>query len=273
VIFEHITNVAFLSGLCKVSRTFRHEAERILYHTVRLPPDYRRISSWSQAIAENPRLGSLVYSLGIPASHSHSRFLSLEKKQELHTVVKRALSSLSRLEELHIRYFRGPTYLAPDMFLGCPFKLRVFRDGLPYYTLIHWREFLYEQPGIRHWSPYLSQDEDVNLEPDMLPMLTSAHFRLSLLSILSSRPIRALHINEVSSLWFVHELAVGLAEFKHSLTNLSLKIWEDLVDDYAVYIPTVLETLSDFAPNLKFLRLEAAIAVSALCFAGPPHTH
>jgi hypothetical protein len=109
-IFLHITSIAELSNLCTVSRAFRDEAQRILYHTVRLPNDRDHIISWCHNIVKNPGLAMQVYALSLPIAFAPEHVLKAELElmlQELQHVVKRALSLLSRLAELHTYWASG----------------------------------------------------------------------------------------------------------------------------------------------------------------------
>lgn len=49
-----------LAKLSYVSRDFRHEAERVLYRSVVISGDHRRIEAWCRLVASNGRLAALV---------------------------------------------------------------------------------------------------------------------------------------------------------------------------------------------------------------------
>jgi hypothetical protein len=255
--FQHITSKAELSNLCMVSRAFRHEAQRILYHTVRLPNDYRRIVSWCRLITKNPRLAMHVFALYLPATCEHRpRFKAdlAPQLQALRRVVERALSSLSKLAELHIYDSYGMPYLNSSVFCGHSFRLQVFGEALqPLCTVEHWLKFLSEQPGIRHWRANIGKGHA--LDPEVLPLLTSAHVFSSALSILTRSPtIRALRIMRRSSL-YSDELS-GLKAFRYTLTSLSL--------EYFGYCTEELEIVRDAVPNITFLGLRPQCGVCSL---------
>jgi hypothetical protein len=151
-IFHHVTSKAELSNLCMVSRAFRYEAQRILYHTVRLSNDCYCIISWCHAVLENPTLAMHVYSLSLPTAFINTFRVAYEvKSRELRHVVKRALSSLLKLVELYTSFSPlGVLYLDSDIFCGHPFHLQISEESLDSpCALNHWLKFLSEQPGIR----------------------------------------------------------------------------------------------------------------------------
>jgi hypothetical protein len=255
LIFQHVTSNAELSNLCMVSRTFRHEAQRILCHTVRLPIDYDRLISWFQVIAENPRLAVEVYALFLPITFRCESPLATEPNSMLQTLqqaVKRALSSLSRLVELHTFSPPGTVYLNLDLLCGHPFRLQVFGEAVQP-THGHWLKFLSEQPGIRHLRANISQGHAIG--PYVLPLLTSAHVLSSALNIFTHCPmIRALRVMKCSLRYF-GELA-GLKAFRSTLTTLSL--------EYLGYLMEELELVRDAVPNIKFLGLRPLYGVCSL---------
>jgi hypothetical protein len=252
--FQHITSSAELSKLCTVSRAFRDEAQRILYHTVRLPND--RIISWCHTIVANPGLAMQVHALSLPDAFKPGIMLTVKPNlslQELQQVVKRALSSLSRLVELEIHPSSGTPYVDSDMFCGHPFRLQVFGETLDYpCKLEHWLKFLSEQPGIRHWRPNIISGHPI--DPDVLPLLTSAEVHFSALDILSLCPmIRALRVKRWS--WGSSRELSRLKLFRRTLTSLSVGYFNGLL---AVTIAR------DAVPNIKFLGLQLDSRVSLL---------
>jgi hypothetical protein len=269
-ILQHITDKTVLRKICTVSRIFRHEVERILYHAVVLPEVYNSILLWCKTVVENPRLAALVYALTLPTTCNREFLESLE---DLHATLKRALSSLSSLREVHTYVGRSNlAYISPSIFQGHPFRLRVFDShlGRPF-TLNDWIQFLSEQPGIQHWRPDLDPSINYVLGVDILPLLTSARIHSSLLYVLANRPIRTVQISNLARSSFLDHLAVGLKAFQHTLKNLSLRNVEDYpVGDYE-YAPQLFRILSRVVPHLEFLDLESEILVRPL-FASSPGT-
>jgi hypothetical protein len=259
LIFRHVTRTAALCNLCTVSRVFRHEAERLLYHTIRLPKDRGRLISWCHIIVENPRLAMQVYSLSLPMRFAYGQPYADRVDynlmlQELQHAITRALSSLSRLVELEIYYQSvGNDYLDPGIFCGHSFHLQVFEENLDYwYSTNHWLKFLSEQPGIQHWRSNISVGEAI--DPDVLPLLTSAHFHSSALDILTRCPvIRALRVTR-PGLGYSPRL-VELKVFRHTLTNLSIVHSKRLIME--------LDIVRDAVPNIKFLALASKYGVGA----------
>jgi hypothetical protein len=199
-----------------------------------------------------------VHALFLPAAFTlatfkHGRLLEAEfdpKVQGLQRVVKQALSSLSRLVELHIFLPAGRVYLHVNLLCGHPFCLQVFEEDLPRCNLGHWLKFLSEQPGIRHWKSNIHRGPSI--DPDILPLLTSAQICSPELYILAPcRMIRALRV----SIGAYEELP-RLKTFRHSLTSLCL---EDVILDVMR-----LNIVRDAVPNIKFLGLELGIKVSLL---------
>jgi hypothetical protein len=258
VIFQHITSQAELSNMCTVSRAFRHEAQRILYHTVRLPNDYDLLVSWCRTIVETPRLAMAVYALFLPATFKHG-LLEAEfdpSVQELQRLVKRALSSLARLAELHAFWSVGTVYLNANVFCGHPFRLQVFSENSPEDKAADWLKFLSEQPGIRYWRLNIVRGRSI--DPDILPSLTSAQIYSCSLSVLTLCPtIRALRVMRWSLLyWFASELS-ELKAFRNTLTSLSLEHLGHLMEEFRF--------VRDAVPDIKFLGLRLRYGVSLLC--------
>jgi hypothetical protein len=255
LIFQHFTNKAALSNLCLVSRAFRHEAQRILYHTIRLPSDYDRLVSWCDATVANPHLAMQVYSLSLPTSFRHRQLFTAKLdtiRQELRHVVKRALSLLLRLARLHTFHSEGARYLSFDILCGHPFRLQVFEEEPQSpRSLNHWLEFLSEQPGIRHWRSDVYGHAVV---PNILPLLTSADIYLPMLTTIARCPmIRALRVTRRP--WAPSQPS-ELKVFTHTLTSLSLECSE--------YPMVDLKVVRDAVPNIKFLGLHLQDAVSPL---------
>jgi hypothetical protein len=259
VIFHHITSQAELSNLCTVSRAFRHEAQRILYHTVRLPNDYDLLVSWCRTIVETPRLAMAVYALFLPATFTpaiieHGLLLDAEfdpKVQELQQVVKRALSSLLRLVELHTFLPVGTVYLNMNVLCGQPFHLQVFSEDSAQGKTADSLKFLSEQPRIRHWRLNIVRGRSI--DPAILPSLTSAQIYSCALDVLTRCPmIRALRVMRWS-LRYSDDLS-GLRAFRYTLTTLSL--------EYLGHFMEELKVVRDTVPNIKFLGLRLQYGVS-----------
>jgi hypothetical protein len=256
LIFQHIASNAILSNLCTVSRAFRDEAQRILYHTVRLPPDRDCMTSWCDAVVENPGLAMHVYALYLPTTIRHNPLFKTEidsMLQKLRQAVKRALFSLSRLAELHTYSSWGRRYLNFDIFCGLPFHLQVVAvEPNPPGTLEHYLKFLSEQPAIRHWRLNVLWGHP--LDPDVLPLLTSAHIHSSALDIISRCPmIRALRVEKSPQAEFCNQLLM-LKAFRHTLAGLSV--------GYSNRLAVELAVIRDTVPNIKFLELRPHDGVS-----------
>jgi hypothetical protein len=255
-IFQYITSIAELSNLCTVSRAFRDEAQRILYHTVRLPNDRDRIISWCHTIVENAGLAMQVYSLSLPIAFAHKPVLMVAPDfmpvlQELQHAVKRALSSLSRLVKLYTYSSLGTDYLDPDIFCGHPFHLQVFGEDLPMSRFEQWLKFLSEQPGIRHWRSNVHEGHALN--PNVLPLLTSADVYLITINILAPCPmIRALRVRRWSSR---SDELLRLELFRHTLTSFSVA---------DIDRPQAVQIVRDAVSNIKFLGLQPSFGVSML---------
>jgi hypothetical protein len=249
LIFQHITSKATLSSLCTVSHTFRREAQRRLYHTIHLSPNYDRITSWCHLVVENPGLAIQVYVLVLPANFQLKRSEAVERP-ELRHAVKRALSSLSRLVGLHVYPSCGNDYLDPDIFCGHPFHLQVFTESMgALRALLSWLKFLSEQPGLRHWR--LNVTGGHTLDPEVLPFLTSAEVCSTALRIFTRCPmIRALRIrrSSQSSEGYCVELRM-LEAFGHQLTSLNVFFGRLMIE---------LKTIREAVPNIKFLAFRSA---------------
>jgi hypothetical protein len=197
-----------------------------------------------------------VYALSLPTGFEPRVVITTKpnlKLQELRQVVKRALSSLSRLVDIETYKSSGALYVDSDMFCGHPFRLRVFGETLDYpCTHEYWLKFLSEQPGIRHWRMSIISGLPIN--PDVLPLLTSAEVRLSALDILSLCPmIRALRVKIWT--WGNSEALSRLKLFRRTLASLSVVNVNPL---------QAVKIIRDAVPDIKILGLQPSFSVSLL---------
>lgn len=229
-LYEHIFGFLSQNDLftaCIVSRSFRGEAERVLYRDVNLSTcDWKQVLSWSQRIADNPYLATMVHTLYPPGSAyiKCSNTKSLEEVENLISAHERSFSEelaaairvLVNLEELttlvpHISEYveiSSNMTLSPNDFNGCSFRLqkchlgriekhRQADPGSPWKTLLPFYEQKTEitdwAPGYRFRGVYPSH---------ILPLVTCiticrCRFDIndSLISFLATRPIRQIKVS------------------------------------------------------------------------------
>jgi len=266
-IFQHISSAGSLSKLCTVSRTFRYDAERFLYHTIKLSWDYNRLLSWSKLIAGNYRLANLVRSLSLPLSSTRSGGLAVGDLEVLKETIIQAFSALAFLREFRIYtpILPGVNYLSPAMLEGHPFRLHSFEDSALGLALNAWLKFLHEQRNIQHWKPSLLANDGIDqaLEEGILPLLASASVLSPILNMLASRPIQRVEIELLATPELLEQFRLGLRAITHTLTRLSLRIRDDTSGDPGRSGFRVIKVVSTEAPNLKFLGLYTTIFVSA----------
>ncbi|KAK7062229.1 hypothetical protein R3P38DRAFT_691461 [Favolaschia claudopus] len=100
IICDIISTKRGLRALCMVSRTFRSQGERLLYHSVDLRVDEkewgstRRLKSWSTSTSKNPYLGEYVHSLVLQ--------LPLSLEPSITSKLGRALALCVNLKELRV---------------------------------------------------------------------------------------------------------------------------------------------------------------------------
>jgi hypothetical protein len=224
----------------------------VLYSVVTLPSTYGSIPLWSQTVVERPRLASLVHTLILPAGYG-LQMRDEWKLDELKIILKRALSSLSRLSKLYVCYYQPyrKSYLWARLFNGHSFRLLVYDNSAgPPSPEQDWTTFITEQPGIRHWN---FTSHRIHLPgADTLPLLTSACIHESQFHVLAHRPIRNLRVDGIRHLG---DLRVNLTLLGDTLRTLRLR--------YVVpTLPSLVQMLSDVVPRLEFLELESNLFVS-----------
>ena len=182
-----------LPALCTVSSTLRHEAERVLYHTIQLY-EPQRVRSWCFTLAGSERFGAMVHSLTLPQS------FAVEIDQDTAILVQESLRIALR-KVINLKYLKitgGSGYPCLDLSLltGCPFRLLGLSGNLATKEADALK-FLSEQPYIHSWSPglpFLFPPQSTRTIPDgILPHLSELKLDVSrMLAHIPKWPLRGL---------------------------------------------------------------------------------
>jgi len=236
-----------LRVLCAVSRTFRDEAERLLYVTVRLL-NFRLVRSWSISLVRRPHLALRVRSLSLTMPPSSSLYPADLSK--IHKSL-RACSNLQALEVLN----DGITYEGDSVqswiLEGHSFRLSKFANT--YFHPIRLFRFLAQQSDIRIL--VLRTSDAADIPYTILPNLNTIDVSANVLRRFVSgywegkRPIAHIqyHLSRSSESDHISTFVV-LSRFRETLTSLSLHRHGGF--DIAIVMATVAVQL----PELKFFR-------------------
>lgn len=184
---QHLTQDG-LTKMCLASRIFYEDATNVLYRNADLQNSTaHQLLSWSVCVSNNGNLAQKAYALYLPNLLS---FDTMSKEdygnciQNATAFVSRAMRSLINLKSLSIlpcksRNIGTRRYLAPQILLGCTFRLHTFRSGgLSLWNLDQLFSFLREQDTIRDWRSDLKVVKILardRIALDVLPCLRIAH--------------------------------------------------------------------------------------------------
>jgi hypothetical protein len=254
-IFLFVDDQRDLCALCNVSRTIRHQAEQVQYHTVYLKSESSTLL-WSRTIAETPQLAKLVHSLTLGAA------VHLDKCDIL-VAALRAVIHLKTFIILNLsREWSATSHFNPASLSGCNFRLTSYHNQLN----IPWDEyskFLSEQPDIRDWTAPIFNDIDENKSAKVLPHLTVATiYNSEALNVISSRTLQCvtLTLQPLVAIWnntevYLGGLVEGICSFGGSLTHLNMNACNPLPCPWAS--ETFINQIAGRLPSLKFLRYAA----------------
>ena len=256
-IIQHIST-PHLAALCTVSSTLRHETERVLYRTVQLT-EARRIRSWSITIAGSERLAVMVHSLTLTRVHSANVDWDTIYVQESLRIALRNVINLKYLKIIG-RYEHGHSYLHPNIFLGCPFRLRGLSgdlttneaDGL---------KFLSEQPDIHSWSvglPFLFLPLAMTrtIPGVILPHLSELNLDMSqMLAYIPKWPLRGLAICFKHFEAYRPDGMDKLRLFRDTLISLRFNGYHASFDQLEQHILLIAESV----PKLKHLKCRTVV--------------
>jgi hypothetical protein len=266
-VFRHVP-LRDLATLCKVSKTFQHEAERILYHFVDIThiTGGERLMFWCHATAESPSRALSVHSLRFPGSFeiSHpqsTHFSSLPVQQ----AIAKAFKAFINLDQLCILRslvldtpYHSPTLL-PSTFDDCTFSLSALSGGLPGFAPEDVWRLLSKHPNIRYWVASDSFQPFISSMPHgVLPNVADVVFvRPKMVKYLIGRPIKRLF-------WLFQSLRhtrsegmeaiASLELFKHTLTDLHYNHSGQQDSDWT-YVD-IIRSIATHAPNLKSLVID-----------------
>ncbi|KAJ7893447.1 hypothetical protein B0H14DRAFT_3427517 [Mycena olivaceomarginata] len=212
-----------LALLCRTSRNFRREAQRVLYHTVDLRGrKMRAVDSWAHTVTRNAHLAERVHALALQLPSIGSLDVS-----DVTKLVK-ALNKCINLKEL-----RGAHEW---MLSGCPFRLQKFGNLAPFEG--RWDDdFWKTQTEIR----VLSLPSLRKLPSFENQLLNVIALGTTTLDTLPARPLQRVETGFRSGF-------SPLAQYSQTLTTLSVRGWwassifsiPDILTSIAVSVPTLL---------------------------------
>ncbi|KAF7352328.1 hypothetical protein MVEN_01196500 [Mycena venus] len=240
-ICSEVVDSRTLALLCRTSRDFRDEAQRLLYHSVDFRGRLMRaVKSWARAIEKHPHLAERVHTLALRLPDT----LTFEVSDA--TKIGRALAKCVNLKELRIVGDVSATGHIHNCIHGwmindCPFRLTKFEN---LYFQDRWIEgFWQKQTEIRVLSIAHSSAcfTDQNLLPELIAVRTTS---------MSDLPEgRALQRVETR---FQRDL-LPLVQYKGTLTTLNLR--RDWMIDLDFSIGVALGAVAELLPDLMHLGI------------------
>jgi hypothetical protein len=198
-VVQHVS-ARHLTTLCTVSSTLRYEAERVLYHTIRLH-EPQRVMLWGLTIAGSERLGAMVHSLTLPQTFSME--IDQDTADRIQESLRIALRKVINLKYLKITGGLGfpclDLSLLAGLLAGCPFRLLGLSGNLATKEADALK-FLSEQSYIHSWSPglpFLFRPQSTRTIPDgILPHLSELKLDVSrMLAHIPKWPLRGLVVH------------------------------------------------------------------------------
>ncbi|KAJ7141131.1 hypothetical protein C8R44DRAFT_241318 [Mycena epipterygia] len=233
-ICDEVAEAEALALLCRTSRLFQNQAQRMLYHTVDLQArGMRSVKSWSLAVIRHSHLAERVHTLSLllPAN--------LEPTDA--AKIKHALSRCVNLKELTLSG-RRPDSIYGWMINECTFRLTKFANS---YFESRWIEdFWASQSTIRvlSYSHYSFPCSDEQL-PNLIAVKSTQ---------LSGLPARR-PLQRIETIGFQHHLDYShLEQYRGTLTTLNLL--RERVDWEATLARTLI-VIADFVPALLHLGI------------------
>ncbi|KAJ7681002.1 hypothetical protein DFH06DRAFT_434116 [Mycena polygramma] len=231
-----------LATLCRTSRFFRDEAQRILYRRVNLGRPIRLLRSLALAVTRHPHLAERVHTLALRLPEALVMSPSDGSK------IKDTFTACVNLKELRMSCAEMYPYGSQDsidgwMLKGAPFRLTKFANsyfGIHQYLM----DFLDEQPEIRvfstsrHHGRYPLRDGDL---PNLIAISVA-----SLYSLPAARPLQRIETE------FQHDYS-PLAQYSGTLTTLNL-VRESEWDQDTTLSETVI-MIADMLPALVHLGI------------------
>ncbi|KAK7062256.1 hypothetical protein R3P38DRAFT_691921 [Favolaschia claudopus] len=242
IICEMVADRRGLLILCRMSSTFRAQAQRLLYRSIDLSDKpIRNLNAWAAAVSKHAYLAGFVHSLVLRLPDMVSFEASTANK------LGRALSKCVNLKELRILAEGTGSVVAAghNSFYGwmlnkCSFRLTHFENQ--YFDEMVIREFWRKQTELL----VVSSEHNVRaMDPDMglLPRLIAVNTYH--IENLPDRPLQRIETRVCNNL-------TPLKQYEATLTTLNLtQIWIDRNFSIGAVIKVVAETL----PNLVHLGI------------------
>ncbi|KAF7968041.1 hypothetical protein HWV62_32099 [Athelia sp. TMB] len=266
-----------LYRICTLCRAFLKEITYALFRHVDLTNStIGQLTSLTSKVASRPDLAQLIYALSLPSLLSHNTpDEAIPERVNLFTEhLQRALKSTSNLTAIFILpprdRGRSTRYLRVDHFIGCTFRLKVFRNDwsswwLGKRTLLL---FLSEQEDIQELetgNQYNPAPEPDSPTPNLLPNLSavSTFYETAdspfLFSIIAQRNLTRLKL-EMSNNCSPSDFANALRTLKsagNTLTHFYFRFSHPRGMKEAGHVD-ILKCIATSFPNLKFLRYSDA---------------
>jgi hypothetical protein len=210
-----------LALLCRTSRNFSREAQRILYHSVDLRErKMRAVKSWARAVTQHTHLAERVHALALQLPPNID---SLDASATKIVVALRRCVNLKELQGVH-----------GWMTIGCRFRLQKFENLL--YCQDRWDDdFWKEQTQIRVLSLPSALPSFDNQLPELIALGTDT---------LRDLPARPLQRVETAP----HGNFSALGQYSQTLTTLNVR------GHWSHHIFSIPETLAAIARSLPALR-------------------
>ncbi|KAF8143348.1 hypothetical protein K438DRAFT_1783849 [Mycena galopus ATCC 62051] len=215
IICTQVDDPSTLAALCRTSRSFRDEAQRILYHTIDLGGHpIRHVKSWARAITRNAHLAGRVHALSLQLPQARKL---AESDSEDVSKIQRALHSCINLKELkftgvNLEALRRPKHAYVWILDDAPFWLTKFDNS--YFATGALKRFWPAQSDIRVLSLPHSIDAPTVFADGQLPNLIA--LRVPQWPVLpQGRPLQRLETG------FTNDFS-PLAHYSGTLTTLNL---------------------------------------------------
>lgn len=249
-IVAHTSSASDLASLCRTSRAFHYEAERILYHHIKVCNE--QIELFCEEIMQNSRLASIVRGLSLRLD-SYAGSFEDEERHRIFKLICHALQTLTSLVSLEVIGSAFDYYSLEfrNIFFGCTFNLLKFSSSLKVdkYLVI----FLLSQPNIRHWKSTVLYGA-MKIPEGIPSQLMVVEGQTCFLNRLGKRR----HITHIRLLLhpFSNPVAWPTQLLSSALLSISLHILpQGEIQKDMQHWASFCETMSQYAPNVKFLEI------------------
>lgn len=241
VITEHISRRRDLATLCRVSRVFRHEAERALYRKVVVREETVMFFCHG-GVLTNRRLASMVRSLSLTLSSSTFPFYQSA------AMLSDALRGLSNLRNLELWGSAMPHLIHSQfIFRGCKLNLQRFGSSVPLDTQLI--QFLATQPNITHWTT--TSRAYIEIPGSILPHLSCIDASASAMEkVTDQRHLTHIRVNRAGNALPTNLLGPWTVSISLQPIVLSSQL-VNINEDWR----SVCRTIAKLAPNVRFLEI------------------